>query len=115
MHFEGPGIVNTAKTLEIAFDCALTRGVRDIIVASTTGYSEERLIAGTLRMFSQGVKVCVEIAAMAVDAGLVPPSDVIAVAGTGQGADTACIVKGDCSSRFFSIRIREILVKPREF
>jgi hypothetical protein len=66
-------------------------------------------------MLGQGVKVCVEIAAMACDAGLAPADDVICVAGTGQGADTACLIKADSSNRFFQIRVREILAKPREF
>jgi hypothetical protein len=66
-------------------------------------------------MLGQGIKVCVEIAAMACDAGLAPPGDVIAVAGTGQGADTACLIKGDSSNRFFQIKVREILAKPKEF
>jgi len=79
------------------------------------GYSEQDLIANTLRMLCQGIKVCVEITAMACDAGLVPPADLVAVAGTGQGADTACLMKGDSSNRFFNIKVREILAKPKEF
>ncbi|MGD0229690.1 MAG: pyruvate kinase alpha/beta domain-containing protein [Syntrophorhabdales bacterium] len=80
-----------------------------------TGYSQEELVAGTLRMICQGMKVCVEIIAMACDAGLIPPSDVVAIAGTGRGADTACLIKGDSSNRFFQIKVREILAKPKEF
>ena len=66
-------------------------------------------------MLGQGIKVCVEIVVMASDAGLIPPEDVIAVAGTGKGADTAVILKADSSNHFFQIKIREILAKPREF
>jgi uncharacterized protein len=78
-------------------------------------FSHEQVVAGTLRMFGQGVKVCVEIAAMAADAGLIPAGDVIAVGGTGRGADTAAVIAADSSNRFFNIKVREILAKPAEF
>jgi hypothetical protein len=54
------------------------------------GASEEELIASVLRLFGQGMKVCVEMSAMVADGGLVPASeDVVCVAGTSSGADTA--------------------------
>jgi hypothetical protein len=76
------------------------------------GYSQEELVANTLRMFGQGIKVCVEIVAMAADAGLIPFDDVIAIAGTARGADTLAIIKANSSNRFFDIRVREIIKKP---
>jgi uncharacterized protein len=79
------------------------------------GYSEQELIANTLRMLGQGMKVCVEITAMAADAGLIPPEDIIAVAGTGRGADTVCVIKADSSNRFFKIKVKEVITKPKEF
>lgn len=79
------------------------------------GFSEEMLVAGVLRMFGEGVKVCVEMAAMVCDAGLVPGGDIIAVAGTGRGADTCVLVGADSSNRFFDIKVREILAKPGRF
>ena len=49
------------------------------------------IIAHTLRMLSQGVKVCLECSVMALDAGAIPYGEkVVAVGGTGHGADTAC-------------------------
>ena len=84
-------------------------------IKNSVGYSDNEIVAQVLRMFSQGIKVCVEIVAMAADAGLIPPTDVIAVAGTGRGADTACLISADSSHRFFGIKVREILAKPREF
>ena len=84
-------------------------------IRELTGYSEQNLVANTLRMFCQGVKVCVEIVAMAADAGLIPFSDVVAIAGTGRGADTACLIKANSSNNFFKIKAREIIVKPKEF
>jgi uncharacterized protein len=78
-------------------------------------FSEETVIADTLRMFGQGVKVAVEIVAMASDANLLPVADVIAVAGTGRGADTCILVAANSSNLFFDIKVREILAKPRDF
>ena len=75
-------------------------------------YSQQDLVANTLRLFGQGLKVCVEIALMACDAGLVPPDNVITVAGTARGADTVAIVAAMPSNRLFSLKVREILAKP---
>jgi hypothetical protein len=55
------------------------------------------------------------MAAMAADAGLIPCEDVIAVAGTVKGADTALIIEANSSNRFFDIKIKEVLVKPKNF
>jgi hypothetical protein len=72
------------------------------------------IIADALRIFGQGIKVVTEIAAMAADAGLVrTDEDVIAVAGSGRGADTAVVLKPAHTHNFFDMKIREILCKPR--
>ena len=84
-------------------------------IKSKFGYSETEIVNAVLRMFGQGMKVCVEITAMASDAGLVKQDDVIAVAGTGRGADTAIIAKPESSNKFFNIKIKEILAKPSDF
>ncbi|MEW5762940.1 MAG: pyruvate kinase alpha/beta domain-containing protein [Bacillota bacterium] len=74
------------------------------------------IIANTLRILGEGVKVCVEIAGMAADAGLIPvEEDVVCVAGTGSGADTACVIRPAHSQHFFETRVREIICKPRVF
>ncbi|HQA60616.1 MAG: pyruvate kinase alpha/beta domain-containing protein [Tepidanaerobacteraceae bacterium] len=71
------------------------------------------LMANTLRMMGQGVKVCVEISVMALDAGLIPyGEEVIAVGGTGEGADTAIIIKPAHAANIFDTWISEILCKP---
>lgn len=93
----------------------LTRNLGKAIALKTGGYSESELIANTLRVFGQGVKVCVEMATMVADAGLVPPEDCVFVAGTGRGADTACIIKPVASHNFFNLKVREILCKPAKF
>jgi len=72
------------------------------------------LIANTLRLMGEGTKVCVEITLMAADAGLIPvDKDVIAVAGTGRGADTALRIQPANTGRFFNLKIREVIAKPR--
>ncbi|MGD8505868.1 MAG: pyruvate kinase alpha/beta domain-containing protein [Candidatus Bathyarchaeota archaeon] len=74
------------------------------------------LVANTLRLLGEGTKVCVEIVVMAADAGLIPVNkDVLAIAGTGRGADTALVVKPANASTFFELRIRETIAKPRSF
>jgi len=74
------------------------------------------LIANTLRLMGEGTKVCVEITLMAADAGLIPvDKDVIAIAGTGRGADTALRIRPANASRFFDLKIREVIAKPYDF
>lgn len=78
------------------------------------GVTPVEIIAETLRMFSQGIKVCVEISIMAADGGLLPTdSEVIAIGGTGTGVDTAVILKAAHQSNFFDLRIHEIIAMPR--
>jgi len=71
------------------------------------------VIADTLRIFGQGMKVVCEIAMMAADSGLVrTDEDVISIAGTGRGADTAVVLKPVNSRNFFDLKVKEILCKP---
>ena len=183
VYFDSVGKQNTDVVLKLAKEYAEAEGVRDIVVASTTGEtgvkaaqmfkgfnlvvvthhvgfrelgvheleeefrrqilehgakiltsthalsSVERavrkrfgtlqpleLIANALRLLGEGTKVCVEIVVMAADAGLIPvDKDVIAVAGTGRGADTALVIKPANASTFFDLKIRETIAKPRDF
>lgn len=72
------------------------------------------IIANTLRMFGQGVKVGVEIATMALDAGLIPFGEsIIAVGGSGRGADSAIILKPAHAKDILNTKIEEIICKPR--
>jgi hypothetical protein len=72
------------------------------------------IMAHTLRLFGEGTKVCVEIAAMAADAGLISEDrEIITIAGTSRGADTALVVKPTCTARFFDFEVKEIIAKPR--
>ena len=181
MYFETGGKSNTEKCVELAVKRAQELGIEYIVVASTTGYTVEKVIercgsmkvvcvthsvgfrkdiadefeldrkalekkgvnvlttthlmaglnrgirnkydtgtysdvvADALRMFSQGTKVCVEIAVMAADSGMVPAGKkVMAIGGTGRGADTALVVVPAHSQNFFETRVQEIVCKPLE-
>ncbi len=77
-------------------------------------YELEEIIAYTLRVLGEGMKVVCEIALMAADAGLVrTDEEVVAIAGTGRGADTAVALVPANAQTFFDMRILEILCKPR--
>jgi hypothetical protein len=180
MYWEQKGKANTAATVELALKRAKELGIRQIVVASNSGYTAEQfldkgveviwvthhigftgpgedetspqmrqklaekgakvlttthllagvdralrnkfggvfpaeIVAMALRMLGQGVKVCVEIACMALDAGLIPyGQEVIAVAGSGTGADTAVVILPAHSNQFFDTKVKEIICKPRE-
>ncbi|UCD18764.1 MAG: hypothetical protein JSU64_04885 [candidate division WOR-3 bacterium] len=74
----------------------------------------DELAANTLRILGQGLKVAVEIAVMALDAGLIPyDREIIAIGGTGRGADTAIVCLPRHGKDFFSFEVREIICKPR--
>lgn len=78
------------------------------------GIPPAELIAHTYYTFCQGMKVAVEIALMAADAGLISVAeDAIAVAGTGTGADTAIVLRPAFSTEFFSLKVREVIAMPR--
>jgi hypothetical protein len=79
------------------------------------GVSDEERTAAVLRLFGQGMKVCVEMAAMVADAGLVGTEDIVCVAGTGRGADTAALIRPAPSNAFFDIKVRHIIAKPQDF
>jgi uncharacterized protein len=91
----------------------LTRGIEAALMKKHQGVYPAYVVAQSLRLLCQGIKVCVEIVAEACDAGLVPEdAQVIAVAGSGRGADTVAILEAHPSDRFFDIKVRQILAKP---
>jgi hypothetical protein len=74
----------------------------------------DEIIAHTLRCLGQGMKVVSEITLMAADAGLVrTDEEVVAIGGTGHGADTAVVLQPVNAQDFFKLRIKEIICKPR--
>jgi len=77
------------------------------------GSRAPRMMATVLRAFCQGMKVGVEIGLMACDGGLISAGEkVIAVAGTGLGADTALVLSAAPSTRPGDLHIHEIICKP---
>jgi len=95
----------------------ITRAMNQMkITEAPTTYIIGDVVANTLRMFGQGMKVACEIACMAADAGLVRcDEDIIAMGGSGRigGADVAIVVTPANSHRLFDTKIKEILCKPR--
>jgi hypothetical protein len=88
------------------------RGVRNKLDTYQVG----EIMAYTLRAFGQGVKVAIEIALMAADAGLArTDEDVVTAGGTGSGIDSALVLKPANSARFFDIKVREIICKSAAF
>lgn len=93
---------------------ALGDGVANAFTEKFGGRSIDEVARETLYRFCQGMKVCVEIVLMAADAGLIAmDKEVMAIAGTGEGADTCIIVKPAYPRKFLDLEIREIVAKPR--
>jgi hypothetical protein len=185
VYFEKGGSHNTDKALDIAKKYADQFGIKEIVIASTTGMTAQKAqklfdlnkykliivthsyyfggenkrqefpeelmeelrkeglivfstthafgsVERSLRMslkqwapveimakylrenFSQGTKVCMEIATMVADAGLISNLDdnIICIGGTGRGADTVCLIKPATTSLFHQLRVKAILAKP---
>ena len=90
-------------------------GVERSLRISLKQWGPVETIAKYLRtQFSQGTKVCIEIAAMVTDAGLIENTerDIICIGGTGRGADTVCLIRPAPTSLFDRLRVKAILAKP---
>ncbi|MBN1644104.1 MAG: hypothetical protein JW856_04735 [Dehalococcoidales bacterium] len=99
------GVVFTATHLFSGVSAAWRRQFNTYVIGD--------IVANTLRILGQGMKVTVEIAVMVADAGLVrTDEDIIVVAGTGRGADYAVVLRPVNSNAFFDLRVKEILCKP---
>lgn len=79
----------------------------------------ERLVKETLYFFGQGMKVAVEVALIGVSCGYVTPfEDVIGVGGSGNGADTAIVLRAVYPACLFDkdpgkrLEVREIIAMP---
>ena len=76
-------------------------------------FQVDEIMAHTLRMLGQGVKVGVEMSYMAADRGYVrTDEDVLTIAGTAKGADTALVVKPANSADCLDLKVREVVAKP---
>ncbi|HHY92626.1 MAG TPA: hypothetical protein GX511_04715 [Firmicutes bacterium] len=104
-----------AQGIKVLTTTHLLRGVGRGFMNAHQGFDVGRVVADTLYLFGQGTKVAVEVAVMALDAGLIPyGEDIIAVGGTGRGADTALVLRPAYSGEFLKTQIREIICKPWE-
>lgn len=89
-------------------------GISKMIGGGNVNHPVE-LFARLVRMvIADGVKVCMEIACMAADAGMIPDieKDTLCIGGTGAGADTACIIKAAYSRAFPEMKVKQIICKP---
>ncbi len=76
------------------------------------------IVAKTLELISTGTLVCLETVLMAVDSGALPEGvEVLSLAGTELGLDTACVIRSSASANLFhphkGARFVEFLAKPR--
>jgi len=111
---EGKGVpIITSTHVFGGLDRAMRQGS---IPEARFTYVTGDIVAATLGILGHGMKVACEIAVMAADAGLVRcDEDVIAIAGNGKagGSDTAIVIQPANAHRFFEVKVREILCKPR--
>ncbi len=91
-------------------------GLEKSFTTKFSGISHSEVLAESLKsLFSSGMKVCIEIAIMALDGGAIPFDKTIAVGGTGakgRGADTAIVAFPSHTNNFFDFRVLEIIAKP---
>jgi uncharacterized protein len=121
--FSGPGVdeVSTdmrsklqAQGVKVLTTTHLMAGIDRALRLKGGGLYPAEIVGHTLRMFGQGVKVAIECTVMSLDSGLIPFGEtVLALGGTGRGADSAVILKPAHSSQIFDTKIIEICCKPR--
>jgi len=88
-------------------------GVNRAVRKKLETYQLDEIIAYTLRLFGQGIKVVAEMAIMAADAGLVrTDTPIMAIAGSGRGADTAVVLLPTNAQTFFDLKFLEIVCRP---
>lgn len=103
-----------AKGVKILTTTHLFAGIDRALRIQAGGLYPGEIVGHTLRMFGQGVKVGVECSVMALDAGLIEfGKQVVALGGTGRGADSAIVITPQHSNQFFGTKIHEIICKPR--
>jgi len=75
----------------------------------------EGIIDKTLEIFGAGMKIAIEVALIATDAGEVDEGEeIVSCAGTYKGLDTALVVETAYSMNFFKkFEVKEIIAKPR--
>jgi hypothetical protein len=117
-----------AKVIAVSHEKMDTKLKEAIVKAGGTAIDESHLpfhvrgiddVRKTLYILGQGFKVAVEVILITVDKGVLEPyKDVIGVAGTGEGADTAIIARSTSSKEAFGkdsskkLEVREIICMP---
>ncbi len=102
------------KGIKVLTTTHLMGGIERAALRQFGGSGIQSITAQTLRMFGQGTKVCAEIASMALDAGMIPHGeDIIAVGGSGKGADTAWVIRPAHSHVFYETQMKELICKPK--
>jgi hypothetical protein len=90
-------------------------GVERAMASRYGGAFPLMIFVDALKLLSEGVKVCVEVTLMAADAGYVSPDeDIIAIAGTGGGCDTALLVQPNYTTKVYDLGIKEIICMPKQ-
>jgi len=85
-----------------------------VIFSHEVKYTYASDVQVAFRRLSEGAKVCPEIVMIAADKDLIPVGkEVIAIAGTGSGADTSMVIVSAKSKNFEELKIRELICKPR--
>ncbi len=89
-------------------------GVERAVSRKFGGVSSVEIIAASLKLFGgDGVKVAIEVAVMAADAGIIPTTEEVLVAGgTSGGLDTLVAMKSAHMNNFFDLNLSRIFVKP---
>jgi len=78
------------------------------------GSTPGTVMAETLRRFSQGLKVAVEVSIMATEAGWTEAGrEIVALGGTDEGADTAVVLRPAFARKIKELVVCELLCKPR--
>jgi hypothetical protein len=72
------------------------------------------VMAETLRCFSQGMKVAVEVSIMAAEADWIKAGEeIVALGGTTDGADTAIVLRPAYARKIKDLVVCELICKPR--
>ncbi len=104
------------KGIQVLTSSMLFHSWNDYYRKNFSSVTPTTIMADTLRLFGQGMKVCIEAATMASDAGLIPQwQPIVSVAGTGSGSDTAILMKCVNSRKFFDTKVMDIIGKPKDW
>jgi hypothetical protein len=104
---------------EIVTSTHALMGVPESLAKIKPGYlTPNTMIREVLRRFSQGTNVVADIVMMACDSGVIPEGkEVMTIAGMGNNADTAWILRSCGSFNFFDkvngLEFRELVALPR--